>query len=89
MLADQPRTSLDIVIAPTQFAKINGILTVQIPRDLLDSKKPDNTGKPFAVKIDGQGIASKELNTNTYRTIGLYFGAQNGFVEIFGSQIAR
>jgi hypothetical protein len=90
MLADQPRTSLDIVIAPTQFAKTYGILTVQIPRDLLDSKKPDKTDKPFAIKIDGHGLFSKELqNTNTYRTIGLLFNSQNGFVEIFGSQLAH
>lgn len=90
MLADQPRTSLDIVIAPTQFAKTYGILTVQIPRDLLDSKKPDKTDKPFAIKLDGHGLTSKELqNTETYRTIGLLFTSQNGFVEIFGSQLAH
>src|SRR6188472_4111580 len=85
-----PTTSLDTIIAPTQYAKQYGVFTIQIPRHLLDSKNPDGTDKAFRVTLDGHGLSWKQMqSTNTYRTIGLYFGASNGFVQIFGTQIAR
>ena len=84
-----PTTSIDVIIAPTQYAKTYGVFTMQIPRYLLDSKNPDGTDKPFRVNIDGHGVYWKELqNTNTYRTIGIYFGESNGFLQIYGTQIA-
>ena len=87
MVPDQPRTSLDIILAPTQHQSQYGILTVQIPRFLLDSKNPDGTDKPFRVTLDGHGLSwSQVQQTNTYRVIGLYFGGQNGFLQIFGTQ---
>ena len=85
-----PTTSIDVILAPTQFAKTYGVFTVQIPRHLLDSKNPDGSDKAFRVTLDGHGLSWKQMqSTNTYRTIGLYFGASNGFVQIFGTQIAR
>lgn len=84
-----PTTSLDVIIAPTQFAKTVGVFTLQIPRHLLDSKNPDNTDKPFRVTLDGHGLSWKQLSsTDTDRTIGVYFGGSNGFLQIFGTQIA-
>jgi hypothetical protein len=84
-----PTTSIDVIIAPTQFAKSTGVFTIQIPRALLDSKKPDGSDKPFNVKLDGHGLAWKELQNNgTDRVIGVYFGGSNGFLQIYGSQIA-
>jgi hypothetical protein len=84
-----PTTSLDVIIAPTQYAKTYGVFTIEIPRHLLDSKNPDGTDKPFRVTLDGHGLSWKELqSTNTHRTIGLYFGASNGFLQIYGTQIA-
>jgi hypothetical protein len=85
-----PTTSIDVILAPTQFAKTYGVFTIQIPRHLLDSKNPDGTDKAFRVTLDGHGLSWKQMqSTNTYRTIGLYFGASNGFVQIYGTQIAR
>lgn len=84
-----PTTSVDVIIAPTQYAKQYGVFTIQIPRHLLDSKNPNGTDKPFRVTLDGHGLSWRELqNTNTDRTIGLYFGASNGFIQIYGTQIA-
>jgi hypothetical protein len=84
-----PTTSLDVIIAPTQDAKTYGVFTMQIPRHLLDAKNPDGTDKPFRVNIDGHGVYWEELqNTNTDRTIGIYFGESNGFLQIYGTQIA-
>ena len=85
-----PTTSLDVILAPTQYAKTYGVFTIKIPRHLLDSKNPDGTDKAFRVTLDGHGLSWKQLqSSNTDRTLGLYFGASNGFVQIFGTQISR
>jgi hypothetical protein len=85
-----PTTSIDVIIAPTQFAKTYGVFTIKIPRHLLDSKNPDGTDKQFRVALDGHGLSWKQLqSSNTDRTIGLYFGASNGFLQIYGTQIAH
>ncbi|MFZ0513525.1 MAG: hypothetical protein WAM14_18105 [Candidatus Nitrosopolaris sp.] len=89
MAADQPRTSLDIILAPTQHQTRYGIFTIQIPRNLIDSKTSSNTDQPFRVTLDGHGLAWQQLQeTNTYRVLGIYFGPQNGFLEIFGTTIS-
>jgi len=86
MVPDQPRTSLDIILAPTQHQSQYGILTIQIPRFLLDSKNPDRTDKSFRVTLDGHGLSwSQVQQTNTYRVLGLYFGPANGFLQIYGT----
>src|SRR6476659_8269342 len=83
-------TSLDVIIAPTQYAKTYGVFAIEIPRHLLDSKNPDGTDKAFRVNLDGHGLSWKEIqNTNTSRTIGLYFGGSNGLLQIYGTQIAK
>ena len=85
-----PTTSVDVIIAPTQFAKQYGVFTIKIPRHLLDSKNADGSDKQFRVTLDGHGLTWKQLkSSSTDRTIGLYFGASNGFLQIFGTQMAR
>ena len=84
-----PTTSLDVILAPTQHAQSTGYFTIQIPRQLLDSKNPDGTDKSFRVTLDGHGLAWKELQNNaSNRTLGVYFGGSNGFLQIYGTQIA-
>jgi hypothetical protein len=88
--ADQPRTSLDIILAPTQHQTAPGVFTIQIPRHLLDSKNPSGADTPFRLTLDGHGLSWQQLSANnTARTLGIYFTVQNGFLEIFGSQIAH
>lgn len=87
MVPDQPRTSLDIILAPTQHQTTLGVLTIQIPRFLLDSKNAQGTDQSFRVTLDGHGLAWSQIQqSNTYRVLGLYFGAQNGFLQIYGTQ---
>jgi hypothetical protein len=87
MVPDQPRTSLDVIIAPTQHQSSLGVLTIQIPRWALDSKNAQGTDQPFRVTLDGHGLAWKQIQqTNTDRVIGAYFGAANGFLQIYGTQ---
>ena len=87
MAPNQPKTSLDVIIAPTQHQSAPGVLTMQIPRYLLDSKNAEGADTPFRVTLDGHGLAWQQLQqTNTYRVLGLYFTSQNGYLEIFGTQ---
>jgi hypothetical protein len=87
MVPDQPRTSLDIIIAPTQHQSAYGVITMQIPRWALDSKNAQGTDQPFRVTLDGHGLSWSQIQqSNTYRVIGAYFGSQNGFLQIYGTQ---
>ena len=82
---------LDVIIAPTQHQSSPAVLSIQIPRHLLGSKDPSNKDTPFRVNLDGRGSLSwrQQSESNTDRTIGLTFTSQNGFLEIFGTQIAH
>jgi hypothetical protein len=85
-----PTTSIDVLLVPTQYPKQYGVFTIQIPRDLLDSKNPYGTDKPFRIVLDGHGLSWQQIqSTNTDRTLGLCFGTSNGFLEIFGTKISR
>lgn len=87
MVPNQPRTSLDIILAPTQHQSAYGILTVEIPRWALDSKNPSGADQPFRVTLDGHGLSWSQIQQdNTHRVLGFYFGASNGFLQIYGTQ---
>jgi hypothetical protein len=78
MAAEQPKTSLDLIIAPTQHKSVPGILTIQIPRNLLDSNNLDGTKNAFRAMLDGHRVGWQQIqSTNTYRVIGLYFTGGN------------
>src|SRR5690349_4949269 len=63
MVPDQPRTSLDILLAPTKYQTLYGYMTIQIPRSGLDSKNPSGADTPFKVTMDGHDLYWKELQT--------------------------
>lgn len=87
MAADQPRTSLDIILAPTQHQSAPGVFTIQIPRYILDSKDSTGTDTPFRVTLDGHGLSWQQIQqTNTDRVLGAYFTSQNGLLQIYGTQ---
>jgi hypothetical protein len=51
MVPDQPRTNVDMVLAPTEYQSKYGVFTVQIPQ-ALDSKDSSGTDIPFRVTMD-------------------------------------
>jgi hypothetical protein len=84
---DAPRTSLDVIVSPTQHQSAPGVFTLQIPRYLLDSKNPSGADTPFRVTLDGHGLSWQQISaSNADRVLGIYFTAGNGFLEIFGNQ---
>jgi hypothetical protein len=87
MVPDQPRTSLDILLAPTKYQTTYGLFTIQIPRLGLDSKNPTGGDKPFTVTMDGHSLFWKELqSTKDYRVLGLYFTGHDALLQIYGTQ---
>jgi hypothetical protein len=54
-------TSVDVIVAPTQYPKQYGVFTIQIPRDLLDSKNPDDTDRSFRIVLDGHGLSWQQI----------------------------
>jgi hypothetical protein len=87
MVPDQPRTSLDILLAPTKYQTSYGLFTIQIPRLGLDSKNPTGGDKPFTVTMDGHSLFWKELqSTKDYRVLGLYFTGHDALLQIYGTQ---
>jgi hypothetical protein len=87
MVPDQPRTSLDILLAPTKYQTSYGLFTIQIPRWALDSKNPSGADTPFRVTMDGHGLDWKEIQTTKdYRALGLLFAGQDALLQIYGTQ---
>jgi hypothetical protein len=87
MVPDQPRTSLDILLAPTKDQTSYGSFTVQIPRWALDSKDPSGADTSFRVTMDGHDLYWTELQaTKDYRVLGLLFTGQDALLQIYGTQ---
>ena len=75
--ADQPHTSLVVSIQTTG----DGVLTITLPRALIDSKNSDGTDKPYVVSNDGQMAQFNETGTTgTDRTLVIPF--KNGTQQI-------
>jgi predicted secreted protein with PEFG-CTERM motif len=75
--ADQPHTSVIVSIKTTG----DGILTITLPRALIDSKNSDGTDKPYVVSNDGNIAQFNETSTtNTDRTLTIQF--KNGTQQI-------
>lgn len=88
MVHDQPRTSLDILLAPTKYQSTYGVFTVQIPRWALDSKDPSGADIPFRVTMDGNDLYWAELQAiKDYRVLGLYLAAKMPFYKSVGPKV--
>jgi hypothetical protein len=88
MVQDQPRTSLDILLAPTKYQSTYGVFTVQIPRWALDSKDPSGADIPFRVTMDGNDLYWAELQAiKDYRVLGLYLAAKMPCCKSMGPKV--
>ncbi len=82
--ADQPHTSLLTSIQTTG----DGILTITLPRALIDSKNSDGTDKPYIVSNDGQIAQFTETGTTgTDRTFSIPFSSGTQQIAIMGTFI--
>lgn len=65
----------------------NGLLTITMPRALIDAKKSDGTDDQFIVLNDGQqnSQANETLTTSTERTLAIPFKNGTSQIEIVGT----
>jgi len=64
------------------------IFTIELPRNVIDSKGQGNTDIKFVVKIDNKGVEYKDLANNlNARILGIDFSKGDRVVEITGTQM--
>ena len=88
MVQDQPRTSPDILLAPTKYQSTYGVFTVQIPRWALDSKDPSGADIPFRVTMAGNDLYWAELQAiKDYRVLRLNLAAKMSCCKSMGPKV--
>ena len=82
--ADVPSKSLIVSIQTTG----DGVLTITLPRGLIDAKSDNQTDDKFFVLTDGQEADFQETNTaSTDRTLSIPFSDGTSEIEIIGTWI--
>ena len=86
LVADNDKTTVVAVISPGGSGKM--VLTIELPRNVIDSKGQGNTDTKFVVKIDNKGVEYKDLANNlNARILGIDFSKGDRVVEITGTQM--
>lgn len=66
----------------------NGILTIELPRNLIDSKKPVGIDDRYAASEDSRPISSKEIKNNAQvRTLEIHFDKAAKNIKIAGNKM--
>jgi hypothetical protein len=66
----------------------DGKLTIERPRNIIDSKKQGNVDDSYAVFVDGQYSAADEIRTTAHaRTLLVGFDNGTSVIEITGTQL--
>ncbi|MFL6322619.1 MAG: hypothetical protein ACJ72Q_19380 [Nitrososphaeraceae archaeon] len=86
VVLDKSRATLDVILSSTSSSD-NGNLTIQIPRDVVDSKKEGNADAPFRVHVDGKDATFRETaNSKTTRTLSIQFNKDAKVIDTIGSK---
>jgi hypothetical protein len=86
LLPDKDKTTVVAVLSPGGSDKM--VLTIELPRNVIDSKGQGNTDIKFVVKIDNKGVDYKEVANNpNARILGIDFSKGDRVVEITGTQM--
>ena len=88
LVADNDKTTVVAVLSPGGSGEKNMIFTIELPRNVIDSKGQGNTDTKFVVKIDNKGVEYKDLANNlNARILGIDFSKGDRVVEITGTQM--
>jgi hypothetical protein len=88
LLPDKDKTTLVAVLSPEGSGEKNMIFTIELPRNVIDSKGQGNTDTKFVLKIDNKGVDYKEVANNlNARILGIDFSKGDRVVEITGTQM--
>jgi len=78
----------NITLAAEISAVSDGELTIELPRDVIDSKRQSNEDDVYAIFIDGQFAPYDEIMNNTQaRILRIEFGNGSEQIEITGTHI--
>ena len=67
-------------------SKDNGVITLDLPREFIDSKKQDGTDDVFFVLVDNTDVYFEEITTSTDRNLTINFSVDSKQIEIiYGS----
>ena len=78
----------NITLAAEISAVSDGVLTIELPRGVIDSKKQSNADDAYAVFVDGQFIPYEEIMNNTeVRILRIEFNNGSEQIEITGTHI--
>jgi hypothetical protein len=78
----------NITLAADISAVSDGILAIELPRDVIDSKKQSNADDAYAVFVDGQFVPYEEIMNNTEaRILNVEFSNGSEQIEITGTHI--
>jgi predicted secreted protein with PEFG-CTERM motif len=78
----------NITLAAEISSTSDGVLTIELPRDIIDSRRQPNSDDAYAVFIDGQFVPFEEIeNTTKARTLRIEFGNGTEQIEITGTHI--
>ncbi|HXX96967.1 MAG TPA: hypothetical protein VEL11_07625 [Candidatus Bathyarchaeia archaeon] len=82
--AEKDNISLLLNVSSTS----DGKLRIELPRNIIDSKKQENVDDNFAVFVDGQYAAADEIRTTAQaRTLMVDFDNGTSVIEITGTQL--
>jgi hypothetical protein len=78
----------NITLAAEISAVSDGVLAIELPRDVIDSKKQSNADDAYAVFVDGQFVPYEEIMNNTEaRILHVEFSNGSEQIEITGTHI--
>src|ERR671936_2929364 len=85
VIADNDRSTLVAIIGLPGY---KGKLTIELPRNIIDSKAQGNVDTKYQIKIDGKGVDYKEIgNRLTQRILQIDCGKNDRDREIAGTQM--
>ena len=77
-----------MTLAAAISAVSDGVLTIELPRHVIDSKMQSNADDVYAVFIDGQFVPYDEIMNNTQtRVLRIEFGNGSEQIEITGTHV--
>ncbi len=86
LVPDNDKATLVAVMSPGETGKM--VFTIELPRNVIDSKGQGNTDTKFVVKIDHKDVDYKQVANNLNgRILGIDFSKGDRIIEITGTQM--
>ena len=81
--ADQSTFSLQVILQ----SKSDGVLSLDLPRELIDAKSANGTDDDYLVTSNSQILKFDETKTNAVRTLAISYPAGTDEISIYGTHV--